>query len=139
MSRGIKNCNPGNIRQSKVFYQGEVQPSQDESFKQFRSMAWGYRAMFILLDTYSRRYGLNTIRGMISRYAPPTENNTEAYIAAICEWTGLKPDEVLDTRSRRDMIPVVTAMSRIENGCPANRHEVEEGFELTGFECQHSQ
>ena len=134
MSRGIDNCNPGNIRLSKVFYRGEVQPSQDAAFKQFRSMEWGYRAMFVLLDTYARRYGLNTIRGMISRYAPPSENNTEAYIAAICDWTGIAADEVLDTRSRRDMVPIVVAMSRIENGLPALRPQVEKGFDLTGWE-----
>ncbi|MBQ3535352.1 MAG: structural protein P5 [Alistipes sp.] len=134
MSRGIDNCNPGNIRLSKVFYRGEVQPSQDAAFKQFSSMEWGYRAMFVLLDTYARRYGLNTIRGMISRYAPPSENNTEAYIAAICEWTGIAADEVLDTRSRRDMVPIVVAMSRIENGLPALRPQVEKGFDLTGWE-----
>ena len=134
MSRGIENCNPGNIRHSKVFYQGEVQPSRDRSFKQFRSMAWGYRAMFILLDTYRKRYGLNTIRGMISRYAPPSENNTEAYIAAVCSWTGLGADEPLDTRSRRVMVPVVMAMSRVENGCAARCTEVEEGFDLTDFD-----
>lgn len=134
MSRGIDNCNPGNIRLSKVFYRGEVQPSQDAAFKQFSSMEWGYRAMFVLLDTYARRYGLNTIRGMISRYAPPSENNTEAYIAAICEWTGIAADEVLDTRSRRDMVPIVVAMSRIENGVPALRPQVEKGFDLTGWE-----
>lgn len=134
MSRGIDNCNPGNIRLSKVFYRGEVQPSQDAAFKQFSSMEWGYRAMFVLLDTYARRYGLNTIRGMISRYAPPSENNTEAYIAAVCEWTGITADEVLDTRSRRDMVPIVVAMSRIENGLPALRPQVEKGFDLTGWE-----
>lgn len=134
MSRGIDNCNPGNIRLSKVFYRGEVQPSQDAAFKQFSSMEWGYRAMFVLLDTYARRYGLNTIRGMISRYAPPSENNTEAYIAAVCEWTGIAADEVLDTRSRRDMVPIVVAMSRIENGVPALRLQVEKGFDLTGWE-----
>lgn len=134
MSRGIDNCNPGNIRLSKVFYRGEVQPSQDAAFKQFSSMEWGYRAMFVLLDTYARRYGLNTIRGMISRYAPPSENNTEAYIAAICEWTGIAADEVLDTRSRLDMVPIVVAMSRIENGIPALRPQVEKGFDLTGWE-----
>ncbi|MBR3703657.1 MAG: structural protein P5 [Alistipes sp.] len=134
MSRGIDNCNPGNIRLSKVFYRGEVQPSQDAAFKQFSSMEWGYRAMFVLLDTYARRYGLNTIRGMISRYAPPSENNTEAYIAAICEWTGIAADEVLDTRSRQDMVPIVVAMSRIENGLPALRPQVEKGFDLTGWE-----
>ena len=71
MSRGLQNCNPGNIRQSKVRYKGEVRPSRDSAFKQFESLAWGYRAIFVLLDTYRIRYGLDTIRGMISRWSPP--------------------------------------------------------------------
>ena len=49
MSRGLKNCNPGNIRQSKSRYKGEVRPSRDPAFKQFESLAWGYRAIFMLL------------------------------------------------------------------------------------------
>ena len=60
MSRGVDNCNPGNIRRSRVRYRGEVHPSRDPDFKQFESMEWGYRAMFVLLDTYRRRYGLAT-------------------------------------------------------------------------------
>lgn len=71
MSRGLSNCNPGNIRQSKVRYKGEVQPSRDPAFKQFESLAWGYRAVFVLLHTYRVRHGLRTVRGMISRWAPP--------------------------------------------------------------------
>jgi hypothetical protein len=39
MSRGLQNCNPGNIRQSKVRYKGEVRPSRDSAFKQFESLA----------------------------------------------------------------------------------------------------
>lgn len=134
MSRGISNCNPGNIRHSSVFYQGEVQPSKDRAFKQFRSMEWGYRAMFVLLDTYRRRYGLRTLREMILRYAPPSENHTERYIEAVSDWTGIDPDEPLNTRSRRDMVPVVAAMSRVENGCAARFAQVDEGFDLTGWE-----
>ena len=67
MSRGLANCNPGNIRQSKVRYKGEVRPSRDPAFKQFESLAWGYRAVFMLLHTYRIRHGLRTVRGMISR------------------------------------------------------------------------
>ena len=133
MSRGIANCNPGNIRRSRVRYKGECHPSTDESFKQFESMEWGYRAMFILLDTYRVRYGLKTLREMIMRYAPPSENHTALYIDAVCEMTGIRPDERIDTRSRRMMVPIVAAMSRIENGCAARRAEVEYGFTLSGF------
>ena len=85
MSRGLSNRNPGNIRQSAVRYKGEVRPSRDPAFKQFESMPWGYRAIFVLLDTYRIRHGLDTIRGMISRWAPPSENRTEIYIRAVAD------------------------------------------------------
>ena len=133
MSRGIANCNPGNIRRSRVRYKGECHPSTDESFKQFEAMEWGYRAIFILLDTYRVRYGLRTLSEMIARYAPPSENHTALYIDTVCDMTGIRPDERIDTRSRRVMVPIVAAMSRIENGCAARRAEVEYGFTLTGF------
>lgn len=133
MSRGIDNCNPGNIRRSRVSYKGEVHPSQDKDFKQFESMEWGYRAMFVLLDTYRVRYGLCTLREMISRYAPPEENHTALYIDAIQEMTGVQPDEPLDTLDRKQMIPIVAAMSRVENGCKAQLQEVETGWQLTDF------
>lgn len=133
MSRGITNCNPGNIRRSRVRYKGERHPSTDALFKQFETMEWGYRAMFILLDTYRVRHGLKTLREMIMRYAPPEENHTALYIDAVCDMTGVRPDEVLDTHSRRVMVPIVAAMSRVENGCAARLAEVERGFDLTGF------
>lgn len=134
MSRGIKNCNPGNIRQSKILYDGERHPSRDSEFKEFVSMAYGYRAMFVLLDTYSHRYGLCTIRQMLNRYAPPSENFTEGYIRFVSEMTGIAPDEFLNSRAARDMVPVVAAMSQIENGVPAVMDDVHRGWEL--FECE---
>ena len=53
MSRGLRNNNPGNIRRDRDKWQGEIVPSQDQSFKQFSSMAYGYRALikFCLLYT----------------------------------------------------------------------------------------
>ena len=92
MSRGLENRNPGNIRRAPVRYKGEVRPSRDPDFKEFESLAWGYRAIFVLLDTYRARYGIDTLRGMISRWAPPSENRTEAYIRAVADDTGLDPD-----------------------------------------------
>lgn len=130
MSRGLRNCNPGNIRSSRVKYRGEVQPSRDREFKEFQSMAYGYRAMFVLLDTYRRRYGLTTIRQMINRYVPPTENFTEGYIRFIVQHTGIGADEVVDTRNQSDMIPIVAAMSEIENGERAIIKDVEAGWTL---------
>lgn len=130
MARGLDNRNPGNIRQSKVRYRGEVRPSRDPAFKEFESLAWGYRAIFVLLDTYRIRYGLDTLRGMISRWAPPSENHTDAYIRAVAADTGLDSDERLDTRDARTMIPVAAAISRVENGTPADMRQVAEGWRL---------
>lgn len=130
MSRGLRNCNPGNIRRSKVHYLGEVRPSQDSDFKQFESMAYGYRAMFVLLDSYRRRYALNTLRQMLNRYAPPSENFTEGYIRFVSQKTGILPDEELNTRSDRDMVPIISAMSEIENGVSADRSMVLEGWRM---------
>ena len=132
-SRGIRNRNPGNIRRSGGRYKGEVVPSGDSEFKQFETMAWGYRAMFVLLDGYARRYGRNTIRTMIERYAPSCENDTRAYISTVAALSGIGCDDVLDTRSMEMMAAVVAAMSQIENGVRAARSEVERGFDLAGF------
>ena len=128
MSRGLENRNPGNIRRSAVRYKGETE-SDDAAFKTFASTAWGYRAMFVLLDSYSRK-GYRTIRQMISRYAPPIENHTENYIRCVAEWSGIGADEPLDTQSGEMMIPVVAAMSRVENGRPAILSDVEAGWAL---------
>ena len=133
MSRGVRNCNPGNIRLGSFLYKGEKGHSSDSEFRQFESMEWGYRAMFMLLYTYAVKYDCSTLRQMIERYAPPTENHTALYIETVCDLTGMLPDEQIDTRSRRVMVPIVSAMSRVENGCIARRMEVEEGFTLTGF------
>lgn len=130
MSRGLRNCNPGNIRQSRSNFKGEVRPSRDSAFKQFESMAYGYRAMFVLLNSYHKRYGLTTIREMISRWAPPTENFTEGYIRLVSERSGIAADAEVDSRSERDMVPIVAAMSEIENGVKAAMNDVYEGWKL---------
>lgn len=93
-------------------------------------MQWGYRAMFVLLHTYRVRNGCNTLREMISRYAPPAENHTENYIRAVATQAQVSSDEILDTRNGKVMIPVVAAMSRVENGIPAQMDEVRAGWDL---------
>ncbi len=130
MSRGLRNCNPGNIRRSKTKYEGEVRPSRDAEFKEFCSMAYGYRAIFVLLDSYRRRYGLSTIRQLITRYAPPNENFTDGYVRYIVQQTGIAADQSIDTCNERDMVAIVAAMSRIENGVAAKMEEIEEGWRL---------
>lgn len=128
--RGLRNNNPGNIRKNNIVYQGEVVPSKDEAFKQFVTMAYGYRAMFTVLHTYARRYGIDTIASMIARYAPAIENHTTAYIDAVSEWSGVPATSHITTTNADVMVPIVTAMSRVENGVPAVMSDVEAGWKL---------
>ena len=88
-ARGLRNNNPGNIRINGDLFQGEVRPSKDKSFKQFTTMAYGYRAMFKILSNYFKNYKLDTIRKMIIRWAPQKENHTEAYIKAVSDYAGI--------------------------------------------------
>lgn len=129
LPRGYRNCNPGNIENNKDVFQGEVIPSQDSRFKQFKSMAYGYRAMFVTLDTYRKR-GRNTIEKIINAWAPCNENNTNAYIDSVVKWSGVPQDKILTDCSGRDYIQIVAAMSRVENGIPAYLPEIETGFKL---------
>lgn len=130
MSRGLRNNNPGNIRLSKVRYKGECKTSTDTSFRQFISMEWGYRAMFMLLHTYQRRYGLNTIRGIINRYAPEIENDTQNYIRTVSRMTGISTHTPIDTLCSEEMIPIVVIMSFVENGKKAVLDDVKAGWDL---------
>lgn len=129
MSRGLRNKNPGNIRRSATKYRGET-TSLDPEFKAFESMAWGYRAMFVLLDTYERRHGCDTLRKMIDRYAPPVENDTAAYVETVAKRSMVAPDSRISTDNKEVMVPIVAAMSAVENGVPAVMAEVEAGWKL---------
>lgn len=132
MSRGLRNCNPGNIRLTgrTGLYRGEKSPSSDPAFRQFQAMEWGYRALFVLLYTYRKRYGLKTPREVISRWAPPHENHTEQYIRALCHDTGLEADEPFEISDQTTMCAIAASISRIENGIPAREEEVARGWEL---------
>lgn len=130
IARGLRNNNPGNIRLNGITYEGEIVPSKDKSFKQFKSMEYGYRAMFVVLHTYARKYGINTIEGMISRYAPASENHTQKYIDAVSEWSGVPGTSHITTTNADVMIPIVAAMSRVENGEAADKSEVEAGWKM---------
>lgn len=131
MSRGLRNNNPGNIRQNSDNFLGEVKPSSDPPFKQFESIEYGYRAIFVTLNTYQKKYGLSTIRAMISRWAPPEDNNhTEAYIRAVSSESGVPENSHITSTNKDVMVPIVAAMSRVENGVTANISEVQRGWDL---------
>lgn len=129
LPRGLRNNNAGNIRKSSTRYLGEVRPSSDKAFKQFETRGWGYRAIFVLLESYSKR-GYKTLRQMINRYAPPSENHTEIYLKYVCDCAMTSADIQLDISDKNTMVLVVAAISKMENGYPAIMDEVLEGWDL---------
>jgi len=78
--RGIRNHNPGNIRRSADPWQGLAKDQNDDAFFQFAEPKWGIRALARVLISYQDRHGLRTVRGIVSRWAPPVENKTSSYI-----------------------------------------------------------
>ena len=94
LPRGIRNNNPLNIRRSKDKWKGMKAQQSDAQFVQFESMEWGWRAAFWLLTrTYYHKYRLYTIRTIVSRWAPASENNTKAYVDNVSRLTGIGLDE----------------------------------------------
>ena len=88
-------------------------------FCQFKSLEYGWRAAFYLLTrTYYHKYRLYTIRTIIRRWAPSSENNTEAYIANVSRLTGISPDEPLGIPSDQPArwMMLGAAMAIQENG-----------------------
>jgi hypothetical protein len=94
-------------------------------------MRYGYRAMFVLLYTYQKKYGLKTIKQMIYRYAPPFDNNnTDGYVKRVSSDSGVDATAEITATNKDVMIPVVAAMSAVENGVPAELQDVKAGWKL---------
>jgi len=129
--RGYRNNNPTNIRKNEFTYPGEIVPSTDKSFKQFKSREYGYRAALALLKNSYIPKGYNTITKIITRWAPAKDNNnTAAYISDVCQLTGLTPGEVIS--SKEQLIKIVYAMAICENGSSTlpDLAEIEAGWNL---------
>ena len=83
---GVNQFNVGNLRPV----------GQSTGFQQPASYEEGIRAMDKNLEVYGTKHKINTLRGVISRYAPPSENDTEAYIKYVAQKTGLDPNQEID-------------------------------------------
>lgn len=104
MIRAVRNNNPGNIRQGIQWHglmpRDRMTPEQaaEHQFCVFATPADGFRAMATVFHTYAMKDGIKTIRAAIHRWAPPFENNTEAYVQDVCSHVGAAPDEPFDFR-----------------------------------------
>lgn len=117
LPRGVSNKNPGNI-ELRDPWQGLAPQNQqtDGRFAVFTKPVWGIRAIARTLITYYDKYHVHTVRQAISRWAPSTENNTEAYVNQVAKVVGVSPDAKLDFHNYAIMHPLVEAIIRHENG-----------------------
>ncbi|EHM1384285.1 hypothetical protein KFS98_003772 [Salmonella enterica] len=92
-ARGERNNNPGNIESNSIPWQGKT--GSDGRFATFETPEHGIRALAKDLNTKYNR-GLNNVEDIINTYAPPFENNTKAYIAAVSNQLGVAPNQPLN-------------------------------------------
>ena len=109
--RGIHNNNPLNIRKSSDSWRGAT--GDDGEFVTFDSPVFGIRAATKILITYKEKYGLNTVAEIISRWAPPSENDTTSYIESVSRRVGVGRNEQLLIS---DLPELIKAMIQHENG-----------------------
>jgi hypothetical protein len=88
--RGIRNHNPGNLEASRIQWDGlqlvadmNLEQRNESRFCVFQAPHWGIRAMAKVLLRYYNHHGLKTVAGMIDRYAPSHENDSNSYADAV--------------------------------------------------------
>jgi hypothetical protein len=117
--RGLRNNNPGNLKLTSIPWQGKIPKSEnkdkDKVFEQFTSIPFGLRAMLKdLINDISK--GKNTVKKLISEYAPSTENNTTSYINSVCKSIGVTQDQKITSVNRKFLTLLARAILRVELG-----------------------
>lgn len=124
---GIRNNNAGNIRATGNWQEWQGAIDSSKGFIVFDEPENGLRAMARVLKTYRDVYGLNTIQSIITRWAPPNENNTESYINSAASITGLSPVKPLAVN---EYPLLMLAIVQHENGQqPYTAQQIQTGFE----------
>lgn len=114
-ARGIRNNNPGNLEYSKT-NPWVGQTGDDGLFAKFETPEHGIRALGRNLLSYQRQ-GIDTVSDIINRWAPPSDNNnTDAYIQAVCAQLGVAPDQQLDASNPDTLKALCAAIIQHENG-----------------------
>lgn len=104
-ANGAPSNNPGNLRPQ----------GSSTGFQAFATPEAGLAALDNNLKAYGDK-GINTISGVVSRWAPPTENNTQAYIADVSKRLGVSPDQPIDLKNPIVRQALSTAITIHENG-----------------------
>ena len=134
LPKGIRNNNPGNIESGKDHWQGLV--GTDGRFAKFKEPKWGIRAIAKVLINYQRMHKLDTIEEIISRWAPPSDNNpTDSYINVVASHVGVDPHEKVDVTNPDILLPMIRKIIAVENGQqPFSDNEIIDGMALAGID-----
>ena len=114
LPRGIRNKNPGNIKLG-TNWDGLAKEQTDPVFCIFDEAVMGIRALMRILLVYRFHHKKTTIDDIISRWAPPSENDTEAYVDFVAKKMDKKPLDELDN-SIENYLPLVKCIIQMENG-----------------------
>ncbi|UGA37956.1 hypothetical protein JOS77_29155 [Chromobacterium haemolyticum] len=119
--RGIRNNNPGNIDFSGMSqrYFGATKeldgPKSKGRFAVFKDADTGLQALAVQLKRYANA-GINTVQGIIGKYAPPNENKTQLYIESVAKRLGVKKDSALNLTDKTALMAMMEAVIIKENG-----------------------
>jgi len=117
-SRGYSNNNPGNIVKTDIQWKGEVE-CDDPKFECFSSGSYGIRAIVLILDSYYTNHKINTIEGVIERYAPVAEiGNSPNYSIFVRDSLG----DICGSDYRNTVAGFVSSILRFENGYIKNHN-----------------
>tara|TARA_A100001037_G_scaffold2082_1_gene1910 strand:- start:956 stop:7285 length:6330 start_codon:yes stop_codon:yes gene_type:complete len=107
--------NPFNIRYNSA-NDWRGQTGQNRGFANFGAVEDGIRAGDITLKNYGDLHGINNLEGVISRFAPPTENDTSAYVNFVSQQTGIDPTQPIDLSDPNVRADILSAMGDFESG-----------------------
>ena len=114
LPRGIRNKNPGNIKLG-TDWDGLAAEQSDPTFCTFSEAVMGIRALMRILLTYRFTHNKKNIDSIIRRWAPPSENDTEAYIKFVAKRMEIEPMDDIDN-SIEAYLPLVKSIIQMENG-----------------------
>ncbi len=124
--RGLRNNNPLNIRQTDDQWQGQAGVDSD-GFVIFKAPEYGYRAAARILKSYARR-GIVTVDGIVSTWAPDSENDTESYIDHVSNVLKLGRFDPVPESRWSDLLAVMTVHENGKN--PYSLDEIKNGVAL---------
>lgn len=128
LPRGIRNNNPGNVESGENW---EGKTGSDGRFATFSKPEYGIRAAYKVQGTYEEKHGLTTINQRISRWAPPSENNTSAYVNAVSNKMGISPNTPFSIKDPILGPKFMSAVFQHENGTmPYSQTQLESGQRL---------